>query len=307
MGNTSVVVGKIVAMFLVMLVGVLARRRSLVDAKTTSILSRLTTDLALPALIFTQMLATVDAPGAAGELGGAGADDRGAVSRPAYRMGGVETVCHPGPGADVHLRGGDGQLDLPAAADRGGAVRKRGDPDHPSVQCGSDGVPVDGGRGDVARGTAGSGGAVQPVKNPGLIATVLGIALALLGPHVDVSAGVKAGLRPGLEALAMIGQLTIPLSLLVTGMQLGAMATFGAHVPVRALAGVTVLRLVVVPLVAAGLAWGMQRCGCSVPDLVLAVCFLIATMPVGVSCSILAERFRQDGRWRRRAFCIRRC
>ena len=52
---------KIAAMFLVIVGGWLARRRGLLAADSTATLSRLVVDVAFPALVFTQMLRTVDA------------------------------------------------------------------------------------------------------------------------------------------------------------------------------------------------------------------------------------------------------
>ena len=52
---------KIAAMFLVIVGGWLARRRGFLAADFTATLSRLVVDVAFPALVFTQMLRTVDA------------------------------------------------------------------------------------------------------------------------------------------------------------------------------------------------------------------------------------------------------
>src|ERR1039458_861087 len=57
----QVVFLKITAMFLVIVAGWLARRRGFLAADFTSTLSRLVVDVAFPALVFTQMLHTVDA------------------------------------------------------------------------------------------------------------------------------------------------------------------------------------------------------------------------------------------------------
>src|SRR5512137_1093161 len=48
-------------MFLVIVVGWLARRRGFLAAEFTATLSRLVVDVAFPALVFTQLLRTVDA------------------------------------------------------------------------------------------------------------------------------------------------------------------------------------------------------------------------------------------------------
>ena len=56
-----VVLIKIAGMFLVIVIGWLARRRGFLAAEFTATLSRLVVDVAFPALVFTQMLRTVDA------------------------------------------------------------------------------------------------------------------------------------------------------------------------------------------------------------------------------------------------------
>jgi predicted permease len=57
----QVVFVKIAAMFLVIVVGWMARRRGFLAAEFTATLSRLVVDVAFPALVFTQLLRTVDA------------------------------------------------------------------------------------------------------------------------------------------------------------------------------------------------------------------------------------------------------
>ena len=55
-----VVLLKIAAMFLVIVVGWLARRRGFLADEVTATLSRLVVDVAFPALVFTQMLRTLN-------------------------------------------------------------------------------------------------------------------------------------------------------------------------------------------------------------------------------------------------------
>ena len=61
MTDSRVVLIKIAGMFLVILAGWLARRRGYLSQEAGSILSRIVVDAAFPALVFTQMLRTVDA------------------------------------------------------------------------------------------------------------------------------------------------------------------------------------------------------------------------------------------------------
>ena len=60
MSEALVVALKIIAMFLVMTVGYFSRRKGLLDAQSTPVISRFITDVTLPALILLQMVETVD-------------------------------------------------------------------------------------------------------------------------------------------------------------------------------------------------------------------------------------------------------
>ena len=304
MSSTYVVAIKICGMFLVMLVGWLARRRAYIDARTTATLSTFTTDVALPSLIFTQMLSTVDARTlreswavpllaaavlVVGQIVGWAGWRLFATRRQAPTFIFVVAICNW-----IYLP-------LPIVSDLYKAEGIR-----VLLLC-NIGVQVvlwtmgvatlRGGKVDI-RSLAGL------LRNPGLIATLAGIVVALTMPvgtpshamsqvPTDLWGIGRMGGTAIFEAMVMIGSLTIPLSLLVTGAQMGAIPLAGS-VPGRAVTGVMLLRLIVVPLVFIGALWLAIRAGCPVPRLPLAVTFLIAAMPVAVSCSILAERFGQD-------------
>jgi predicted permease len=139
------------------------------------------------------------------------------------------------------------------------------------------------------------------LTNTGLWATALGIGMALVFPAardletIDSATASTGGLIGGalVQALAMVGSLTIPMSLLAIGAQLG-----GLMVPVhrfpRALWGVLLGRLIVAPLVTLALGWAATRAGLQIPEVTRLVGYLIATMPVAISCSVMAERYHGD-------------
>ena len=136
--------------------------------------------------------------------------------------------------------------------------------------------------------------------NPGLIATALGILIALLIPasrtmETAVAFHSAFTLSGGalVQALAMVGTLTIPLSLIVTGAQLGGL-DLSDHQPSRSLSGVLVGRLLLTPLVLVLLVWLGAHCGLMLPHVPLMTCYIIAAMPVAVSCSIFTDRFGGD-------------
>jgi hypothetical protein len=139
------------------------------------------------------------------------------------------------------------------------------------------------------------------LTNTGLWATVLSIVVALLFPaarELETINGASASLGGVLggslvQALAMVGSLTIPLSLLTIGAQLGEL-TIAVHRFRRPLWGVILARLIVAPLVTLMLGYAAVRSGVQIPDTTRMVCYLIATMPVAISCSVMTERYGGD-------------
>lgn len=294
MSTTLTVVIKIVAMFLVILIGWLARRRAYIDSATTSLLSIFTADVALPALVFTQMLGTVDRESllrswgvpllAVGVLGlGELVGWLGwrlfctrqqaptfifAVSianwiylplpivQSLYGASGVQVLLLSNLGAQVML------WTMGVATLHGGRL------DRSSLR--------------------------MLVTNPGLIATLAGIAIGLLLPGgVQPVTIWSVGGKAILEALTMVGSLTIPLTLVLIGALLGAIPISGSK-PNRAIAGVVLLRLVLVPLAAIGILWALQHSRYPLPRLPMTIAFLISAMPVAVNCGIFTVRFKQD-------------
>jgi predicted permease len=297
MAGWLVVLLKITAMFLVILTGWLARHRNYLTAETTATISRFVVDLTMPAMIVANMLVTVNADtvrvswfipllGMGVLLVGQGvgtftqplfgnAAERGtfiflvAVANWIYLPLPIVQALYGAPGVNTVLLFNVGaQLMLWSV---GVWTLRGGKPDLDSLRA--------------------------LFTNPGLIATLAGILLALS------LQGVKAHFLPDaqaeapwlvpqalVQALKMVGDLTIPLSLVVTGAQLGGLDISG-HRPTRAFTGVLLARLLVAPAVTVALVLGLARLGLRIPDIPRMVAFIIAAMPVAVSCSIFTERF----------------
>jgi len=287
-------------MFLVILAGWVARHRRYLSAETTGTLSRFVVDITMPAMVFVQMLRTVD-PAALRAcwyqpLLGCGIfllglllgllimpafsrkDQRATfvfvvglanwiylplpIVQALYGDEGVRTILLFNVGAQVVLWS------------IGVWILQGGKPDLKSLR--------------------------ELARNPGLIATALGILLALLLPasrtlETIVTAHSPLTLTGGaiVQALAMVGNLTIPLSLIVTGAQLGGW-DLSDHRPSRTLTGVLAGRLLLTPFVLVLLVWLAARCGFTLPHVPLMTCYIVAAMPVAVSCSIFTERFGGD-------------
>jgi len=134
--------------------------------------------------------------------------------------------------------------------------------------------------------------------NHGLVATVAGIVIALGLPFTRTletvsMAGTSVGVLAAssvVQALAMLGSLTIPLSLVITGSQLGGL-NLADHYPTRDFVGVIVLRLLVAPAVTIALVVVAALLGLRIPEVTRMTTYLIAAMPVAISCSIVTERF----------------
>ncbi len=304
----------IVAMFLLILLGWAARRRSFLTDETASTLSKFLIDITIPALVFTQMLRTVDLPtlranwfvpllGAVVILFGMAiglllmplvkrGDQRSTfaflvavanwvylplpIAQALYGDDGVRTVLLTNVGSQIVLWS------------FGVWILRGGRPDWKSLK--------------------------ELATNPGLIATAVGIVLAILLPitnqlaHVDFaaknaldvlsghSAGVITAMSIGLaviQACLLIGTLTIPLSLIVTGAQLGGL-DLAEHKPSGTLNGVLIARLLVTPVVFILCVIAAAHFGLHIPDVPRWVTYLIAAMPVAVSCSLFTERYGGD-------------
>jgi hypothetical protein len=139
------------------------------------------------------------------------------------------------------------------------------------------------------------------LTNIGLWATAAGILAALLFPAahdletVNPAAAPAGMMLPGalVQALAMIGSLTIPMSLLAIGAQLGEL-TIAVHRFPKVLWGVLLSRLLFAPLATVAIGFASMKMGFSIPEETRMIIYLIAVMPVAISCSVMAERFHGD-------------
>jgi predicted permease len=284
MANWQTVLVKIAAMFLVIVVGWAARRRGYLAAATTTVLGRFVVDVALPALAFTEMLHSVT-------LG-------------ALREGWFDPLLSV---VLILIAWIPGLLLAPLFSR--GAQRKTfvflvSIPNWLFLP-----LPIV----DAMYGAAGirtlflyNVGAQLMLWTFGVWilhggVTAAGIIVALLVPTssqwetMSGTTGTPLHLLAAavVQAMAMVGSLTIPVSLLAIGAQLGDLELY-VHRPSRALWGVLVVRLIVGPVLTAFVGWAVLRAGVHIPEIPRMIAYLTATMPVAISCSVFTERFGGD-------------
>ena len=290
---------KIAAMFLVIVAGWVARRRGFLAKEFTATLSRLVVDVAFPALVFTQMLRTVDAAALRQEWFGPLLC--GLLIIAAYFVGWLLAPLFSGKpqrNTFLFLVAVPNWVFLPL----------------PIAQA----LYGDGGVRTVLLSNAGAqlvlwsfgvwilhGSMRQAAKNLwtniGLWATGVGIVLALVFPAardletINPMAAPLGLMLPAalVQALALVGSLTIPLSLLAIGAQLGEL-TIAVHRFPKVLWGVLLGRLLAAPLVTVAVGFVLMRLGLAIPEQTRLVLYLIAAMPVAISCSVMTERFGGD-------------
>jgi malate permease and related proteins len=299
MSESRVVLIKIAGMFLLILAGWLARRRGYLQEEASGMLSRMVVDAAFPALVFTQMLRTVDATSL-----------RQDWLLPLLPLPLVALAYLVGL-LVVPIFGGKAQrntalflisspnwvfLPLPIAEALYGSAGVRvilltniG----AQLTLWSVGVWIL--HGDIAQ-------ALRNLRaNIGLWATAAGILVALLFPsardlgnlHANpASLGCIAGVAV-FDALSMLGSLTIPLALLAIGAQLGAVPISLRRLP-PALWGVVLARLIAAPLASVALGLLLARIGFQLPDVTRMVLVLVVAMPSAIVCSVMAEKYGGD-------------
>ncbi|MCA9668468.1 MAG: AEC family transporter [Myxococcales bacterium] len=137
--------------------------------------------------------------------------------------------------------------------------------------------------------------------NPGLLASLLGVAVAAFAPAVRALMVAPLGELGGLQlvaatalsALALFGGVTVPLSIFVTGALLGALELRVLR-PDRPLVGVLLTRLLLAPAMTALVLWLLLRAGLALSPSAALVGLLISAMPVAISGGLFAERFDGD-------------
>ncbi len=299
MSESRVVLIKIAGMFLLILAGWLARRRGYLKEEASGMLSRMVVDTAFPALVFTQMLRTVDA-----------ASLRQDWLLPLLPLPLVGLAYLVGL-LVVPFFGGKSQrntalflisspnwvfLPLPIAEALYGSAGVRvilltniG----AQLTLWTVGVWIL--HGDIAQ-------ALRNLRaNIGLWATAAGILAALVFPwardfgnlHANpASLGGIAGVAI-FDALSMLGSLTIPLALLAIGAQLGAVPISPRRIP-PALWGVVLARLIAAPLATVALGLVLARAGFPLPEATRMVLVVVVAMPAAIVCSVMAEKFGGD-------------
>lgn len=299
MTGAQLVLAKIAGMSVVILGGWVARRRGALTGPVTATISRLVVDVAFPALVFTQMIRTVDAAAlrkewllpllplavvAVAAVAGLAVAPFCAASRERRTV--LFLVVSPN---WVFLP-------LPIAEALYGAAGVR-----VVLLCNVGAqltlwlVGV-----SVLHGTV-KGAARSLATNVGLWATAGGIAASVVFPGLRLLADPRtAGTSPAalalsalLDAVGMVGSVTIPLSLLAIGAQLGALP-LSALRPTRPLAGTLAARLVAAPLATVGLMALAGRAGLQLAEVPRTVTVLLASMPVALVCSVMAERYGGD-------------
>lgn len=126
--------------------------------------------------------------------------------------------------------------------------------------------------------------------NAGFLATLAGIAVALLVPQARSWAGSRGPAGAALQAVDLLGSLTVPLSLLVTGAQLAGLKG-AAPAPRGPVAWLLATRLVLAPLATAALLLPFSD---RLSEASLHTLGLIALMPVAVTCGLFVEKFGGD-------------
>jgi len=301
MAEWQIVLLKIATMLLVILVGWALRRKRRLTAEVTNTLGRLVVDVTLPALAFSEILRTVDRPGLCGgwylPVVGAG-------------IIGVSHLVGTGAGRLFSRAGRRNTFVLLVAIPNWFYMSL------PIVRTlyGNDGVralllynvgmhvmlwslgvwTIRGSRPDLE--------SVRKLcRSPGLVATALGVAMVLLLPAANRIATIDlADARPA-EAIAgvfylavrMLGSLTVPLSFLVIGSQLGGLE-LAEHRPTREVCGAVAGRLVLAPAVVVGLFVLAGAAGFEIEGPARMVGYLIACMPAATTCGVFAERFGGD-------------
>ncbi|MFU8816118.1 MAG: AEC family transporter [Pseudomonadales bacterium] len=292
----------ILMLFLVILTGLVLRKRRLLDEHSTERLSRFAVDIAFPALVFTSMLRTIEPQVLADSwylpllgfvmlLLGIGI---GWLTVPLLGISG-----RPRRGSAALAAGTPNWLfiPLPIATALYGAEGER------IVLLVNVGVLlvfwsvgvwiVRGGKPDLAA-------LRNLLLNPGLVATLLGIGIAALFPWsrtleeldiTEVAAG-EALASVVVQAMAFVGDTTVPLAMLVTGSFLAGAGVRGTTNP--QVLGVSAIRLLALPAIAVLLLYLAPLAGLPVPTAVGTTLVIISAAPVAVTCSILAEKHQGD-------------
>jgi len=299
--SCQIVLVKIAAMFLVILAGWLSRRRGYLAADTTRVLSLFVVDVAFPALAFTQMLHTVTWPAL---QAGWFIPLLGALLMFIPYLGGLPLALWFADRKARHtflfLAAMPNWIFLPLPI----VEAVYGDAGVRTIflyNLGAQLMFLSFGVWILQGGKISRESLRELAINPGLIATIFGIIVALTVPSsrdwemMMSTQGSRLALVAAavVQALAMVGSMTIPVSLLAIGAQLGDLELH-VHRPSRSLWGVVVARLLIGPALTALIGWLVIRFGVLIPEVPRMEGYLIAAMPVAISCSVFTEQYKGD-------------
>ena len=306
--NWLIVLSSIVALLLVILLGLYARRKNILTDETANRISHFLVDYCMPAMVFTNMIATVTPKNIKTDWY---LPVLGAViilfgffigfifslifrvkekSTYTFLTGVANWVYLPLPIAYA-LYGADGMriiLLFNVGAQFilwsvGVAILKR---EKPSLKT-----------------------LTELLKNNGLIATFIGITVALLFPSIGVSiadtniSDVIAGYTKDsysvfsiiqktiYDAICMLGGLTIPLTLVITGGQIGGVEiSLKRHL--KSIIEISSTKLLIIPVISVAIFYFITNIlNVHIDRTVLILAILILSMPTAVSCSLFTERF----------------
>ena len=300
MSDALLVALKIAAMFLVMAVGYFCRRRGLLDTQTTSVLSRICTDITLPPLIFLQMVEKVDL--AALKVGwvipllaGAGICLGFVIGWITWRFFSSRTQAP----VFIFSSGISNWIYLPLPIVS--AIYK--DDGLQTLFLCNVGIQVlfwSVGVAILQGGKIEAKSLKNLLVNPGLIATFAGIAFTIVRGLSGNGLTAPVTVQPGksiveiiLDGMHLLAQATIPLSLLVTGAQIAA-ASLVQNRHTRRLTGIILNRLVVIPVICLLLLAGFAHLYPLLHPAQLMVIALVLLMPISVTSTVLTEKMNQD-------------
>ena len=297
MADSVVVLAKIATLFALIAIGWGSRRRGYLSADATATLGRFVVDVCLPGLILVQMIETVSRDSLRQDW--ASPVLAVLVFTIAWLVGGLAARLFAPPGSRstfTFLVGTPNwiYLPLPIAQELWGADGVRA-----VLLCNvaaqlllwSVGVAL------LRQQLFSRELLRKALLNPGIGAAVAGIAIALLIPEartwrgLDVrQASVALGAaKVALEAVHLLGTVTIPLSLVLIGAQLGGMTSSKGQQG-RGLLALAATRLLVAPMLTVAIFHALSTFW-AIPPVPQRVAILVSAMPVAVTCGIIVERY----------------
>ena len=297
-----IVLETIVMLFLVILSGLFLRKGKILDKSSTTRVSKFVVDVAFPALVFTSMVESIDSQTLARSwyLPIAGIAILALSMAVSYFITPLFKIdTQPARGSAAFSMGTPNWLfiPLPIAAALYGA---RGETIVFLVNAGaliafwSVGVwVVLGHKPDLAM-------MRKIALNPGLLATVFGILVALLFPGAQMLLNpdvtdldfFSGALSMVFQAIDFLGGVTVPLSMVVTGALLGDEG-IGDFLEPKVII-ISFFRLIVFPAALISLFYVALVFGLRLDQAVSMTLIIIAAMPVAVTCSVVAEKYRGD-------------